>query len=153
LAQNFLLSRNIVQSRTKFSAFNYGNVIASKGSVVPYFVFLLKSGQTIPITDVRMSRFWWKIDAAADFVLENYEKAPMDRAMIPPLKGASVVRIVGSLARLLGVKSYEIKTVGLRGTEKIYEVLEANHDQCFRSDTADQYSEGELDDLLQDYAV
>lgn len=148
LAQNYLLSLN-GQSKTRFSVFNWGNVVASRGSVIPTFVKAVASGHVVPLTDPNMTRFWLTIGCAADFMLEKYMKAPTDRALIPPIKAASIVRIVESIARLTGAKSYVLGNVGIRGVEKIHEVLSSSHEGCLRSDTCAQYSNDELDDLLR----
>lgn len=151
LAQNYLLGLNRF-GETSFSAFNWGNVIASQGSVIPQFVRALKAGEPIRITDPRMSRFWLKAETAADFMLEQYSRASKTRAMIPPVKAATLLRVIESLARLTGISSYNVETIGLRGTEKIHEVLESTHEHCLRSDTCDQYTDEELDNLLRPYA-
>ncbi len=147
IAQDFLLSLND-KGLTQFSAFNWGNVLASRGSVIHTFVKCLQTGSIVPITHPEMSRFWLTIGAAADFMLANYKTAPRDRAMIPPVKAAKVVRVVESIARLMGIGSYALATTGIRGTEKIYEVLESTHEGCLRSDTCEQYTDQELDALI-----
>lgn len=147
LGQNFLLSLNDL-GMTKFSAYNWGNVLASRGSVIHTFVKCLQAGSVVPITNLEMSRFWLTIDAAADFMLANYKTAPKDKALIPPVKAAKVVRIVDSIARVMGVERFSLVTTGLRGTEKIYEVLESTHEGCLRSDTCEQYTDDELDALI-----
>lgn len=148
LAQNYLLSLN-GKSETKFSAFNWGNILGSRGSVISTFARSLKETGKVQVTDPRMSRFWLSIDHAAQFMLQNYKTAPRDKAMVPPLKAATVVRIAETVAKVLGVTNYVIEIVGLRGIEKMYEVLESSHTGCFRSDTCDQYSNEELKALVQ----
>jgi FlaA1/EpsC-like NDP-sugar epimerase len=149
LAQNVLLEMN-KGTRTKFSVFNWGNVLASRGSVIQCFVrSLLDSGQ-VNITDLRMTRFWLRIEDAATLVLERYKTAPNDRAVIPPCKGAYVTDVAQACARLLGIKKFRTNVTGLRGTEKLYEVLESTHGGCLRSDTCAQYTADELDSLLRD---
>ncbi len=147
LAQNYLLSLNGT-SHTRFSAYNWGNIAASRGSVIPAFVASLLNQRKICLTDIRMSRFWIRIEAAACFMLETYRAAPPDRAMIPPLKGARVERVARTVAILLGIQGYKTDIIGLRGTEKIYEVLQSAHDGCLRSDTCEQYTDLELAELL-----
>ena len=148
LAQNYLLSLN-GSSKTKFSAYNWGNVLGSRGSILPGFVERILKREVVPITDSRMTRFWLTIDQAADFMLANYVEAPTDRALIPPVKGAQVVRIVESIARILRVPKVQMVFTGLRGVEKYHEVLESTHEGCLRSDTCDQYTDTELDQLLE----
>ncbi len=66
------------------------------------------------------------------------------------MKGATVVRVAGAVASILGIDKYETKITGLRCTEKIHEVLDSNHRACLRSDTCPQYTDAELRDLLED---
>lgn len=149
LAQNYLLSLN-GKGKAKFSAFLWGNIVASRGSVIQTFVEKLMRQEVVPLTDPRMSRFWLTIDQAADFMLESYLDAPTDRAIYPPVKGATVIRVIESIARILGVRQYSLGSIGLRGIEKLYEVLESTHQGCFRSDTCEQYTDAELDDLFRE---
>jgi UDP-N-acetylglucosamine 4,6-dehydratase len=148
LAQNYLLSLNGERAQTKFSVFNWGNIAASRGSVIPIFARSLKEEQRVKITDMRMSRFWLTIEQAVRFLLANYQNAPLDRALIPPVKGASLIRVAQTVADLVGVTHYDVDVIGLRGTEKLYEVLESSHQGCLRSDTCPQYSDAELRDLI-----
>ena len=149
LAQNYLLSLNGA-CKTRFSAFNWGNIVASRGSVIPIFARTLEEQRKICLTDDRMSRFWLTIAQAATFMLENYERAPTDRAMIPPVKGARVLRVAETVAKLKGIKDYNVDVIGLRGTEKLYEVLESSHEGCLRSDTCEQYTDAELEALIRE---
>lgn len=148
LAQNYLLQQN-GKGFTKFSSFCWGNIVGSQGSAIPIFVEKLLTGTPVPVTDARMSRFWLKIEDVARFMLESYEKASLTAPMIPPVRGAKVVSVVASIARILGIKNYEIETIGARGTEKIYEVLESSHVKCLRSDNCKQFSDAELDGFLR----
>lgn len=147
LAQNLLLALNDGHE-TEFSVFNWGNIAASRGSVIQTFVRSLLSMGSVHVTDTRMSRFWISIEDAARFMLANYRSSRGDRAMIPPIKGATIIRVVETIAKILRVEKYEIKTIGLRGTEKLYEVLDSTHEHCLRSDTCKQYSDTELTTLL-----
>lgn len=149
MAQSYLLHLN-GKGKTKFSSFLWGNVVASRGSVIQLFVEKLLRYEVIPVTDPRMSRFWLTIDQAADFMLDSYVNAPTDKAMVPPVKAATVIRVIESLARLLKVKNYVLGNVGHRGIEKLYEVLESTHEGCLRSDTCEQYADAELDDLFRE---
>jgi len=151
LAERYLLSQNR-NIGTRFAVYNWGNVCGSRGSAIAGFVEALRDGREVEITDDRMSRFWIRIDDAASFMLDTYRTATLDKAMIPPIKAATVVRVIASLARLLDVKDYSLKTVGLRGIEKFHEVLESTHTKCLRSDTCEQYTDEELDDLLRPFA-
>jgi len=149
LAQNYLLNLNITQEITRFSAFGWGNVLASRGSVIPSFVKSLKEKKSVCITDARMSRFWITIEAAASFMISNFKTASLTKTMVPPIKGASVVRVAETVAKAMRIKDYDVSYIGLRGTEKLYEVLESTHDGCHRSDTCEQYTDDDLFNLLE----
>lgn len=148
LAQSHLLSLN-GQSRTRFSSFLWGNVLASRGSVIPSFINSLMTDRKVKLTDERMSRFWLTVGQVASFMLGNYRSASLDEPMIPPVKAATVLRVIESLGRILEVKEFEIEKIGLRCSEKIYEVLRSTHDGCLRSDTCEQFTDDELNDLLR----
>ena len=147
LAQTCLLQMN-QSSRTRYSSFAWGNIIASRGSVIHTFVDSILESGTVNITDVRMTRFWLRIEDAVRFMLASYKAAPVDRAVIPPVKAALVTRVAESISRILAVKKLSMIVTGLRGTEKLHEVLETSHEACIRSDTCEQYTTEELDALL-----
>jgi len=147
-AQNYLLSLN-ARSSTNFSVFNWGNILASRGSVIPIFVSSLLRERKIYVTDISMSRFWMTIESAAAFMLANFATAPKERAMIPPMKGAKVIRVAETIAKILGIADYGVEITGHRGIEKIHEVLESTHNGCLRSDTCPQYTDSELHYLLR----
>ncbi len=153
LAQNYLLSLNGTGCSTRFSVFSWGNIAGSRGSVLPIFVKSLVESRLVRVTDVRMSRFWLRIADAATFLLANYEHAATDQAMIPPIKGATVMRVAQAIAEILGINSFRVETTGLRCTEKIHEVLESSHDHCLRSDACEQYTDAELRSLLEDQVL
>lgn len=147
-AQDYVLSLNGT-CRTKFSAFLWGNIAASRGSVLPIFAKTLDESAKAYITDMAMSRFWLTIDQAASFMLDNYMSAYAHKAMIPPVKGATVLRVAAAVARVKGIKDFDVEVTGIRGVEKIHEVLESTHERCLRSDTCEQYSDDELDELVR----
>lgn len=148
ISEKFLWQLNRRQSATRFSVFRWGNVVGSRGSVVPIFVRQLREG-AVTVTDARMTRFWLLAEDAARFMLDNYASAPMDQPLIPPMKAASVLRVIDRLAKLHGIDKYDIEITGIRPGEKIHECVFTSHDHCVRSDTAEQYSDEELDSLLK----
>ena len=149
IAERYLIGLNVRQTATKFSVFRWGNVLGSRGSVVHTFADSLKQTGGVRITDPAMSRFWIHIEDAVDFMLENYKEANRFSVMIPPMKAAPVIQLADSMARVLGMKHYEQKFVGIRAGEKIHECLESNHDYCLRSDTVEQYTSDELCEMVK----
>jgi FlaA1/EpsC-like NDP-sugar epimerase len=98
-----------------------------------------------------MTRFWLPISEAAEFFRKNYHDSPDDRPNFPPMKAASVVRVISALATITGVKDYRLEFTGIRAGEKIHETLVSTHDFCVRSDTAEQFTDADLICLLGPY--
>lgn len=121
----------------------YGNVIGSRGSVIPMFEKTLKEQQLVNITSTEMTRFWIKIEDAADFVFHSgLTKVGLQ---IPFMKASSIVRVANAVANKVGVDPYRILHVGIRPGEKLHESLE----QGVNSFECDQYTDQELMELIQ----
>lgn len=125
LAEKIILSRKrTMQSKI----FRWGNVIGSRGSVIPAFVRALrKTPATVNVTDVNMSRFWIKIEDAVDFIWDTFEDQSYGDVLIPQINAAPVTQVIRAIADILGVKEYSINVVGVRPGEKIHERLESIH--------------------------
>ncbi len=104
--------------RTRFAAVRYGNVIGSRGSVVPLFLEHHRAGRPIPITDRRMTRFWMPISAAVDLVLDAAALMQGGEIFVPEIASAAVVDVAQRLAP--GTAWFE---TGLRPGEKLHETL------------------------------
>jgi FlaA1/EpsC-like NDP-sugar epimerase len=152
LAEKVLFQRNRVQSITKFTVYRWGNIIGSRGSVIPDFVRTLKTQKRALITHPQMSRFWLTIEQAAKFVLDTYEDAPWHKPNIPPVKSAKTVEVIHAVAELLGVKDYKIDVAGIRPGEKLHEaLLESSGYAQLCSETDKEYSRKELKRLLKPF--
>jgi len=116
----FVAANNIAGGhRTRFSVVRYGNVVGSRGSVVPFFQKLVREGADhLPITDERMTRFWITLQQGVDFVLKSFERMRGGEIFVPRIPS---VRIV-DLARAMAPKLPH-KMVGIRPGEKIHEVM------------------------------
>lgn len=116
----FVAANNIAGGhRTRFSVVRYGNVVGSRGSVVPFFKKLIGDGADhLPITDERMTRFWITLQQGVDFVLRGFERMRGGEIFVPRIPS---VRIV-DLARAMAPKLPH-KMVGIRPGEKIHEVM------------------------------
>lgn len=120
LQERIFIGANVLNTRTRFVAVRYGNVLASRGSVIPLFQDQIQAGGPITITDSRMTRFLLSLEQAVDTVLEAYSEALPGETYVPTAPGA---RIVDLAAILVGDRPIEIQTVGIRPGEKIDEVL------------------------------
>ncbi|MDC0446754.1 UDP-N-acetylglucosamine 4,6-dehydratase (inverting) [Gammaproteobacteria bacterium] len=116
----FVAANNIRgRNRTIFSVVRYGNVVGSRGSVVPFFQKLIRDNATsLPITDVRMTRFWITLKEGVDFVLKNFERMRGGEIFIPKIPSINIVDLATAMAPDL-----EREVIGIRPGEKIHEVM------------------------------
>lgn len=104
---------------TRFSVVRYGNVVGSRGSVVPFFQKLVREGaREIPITDPRMTRFWITLDQGVEFVVKCFRRMAGGEVFVPKIPSMRLVDLASALAP--GVAQ---KTVGIRPGEKLHEVM------------------------------
>lgn len=144
VAEKILFNKNRLQEYTHFSVFRWGNILGSRGSVIPFFAEKMKNGEEVPITDLAMTRFWLTIEDACKFMISNFQSAKKDRAMIPPLKSSGISEVIKSISRLTN-KTSSVRIVGLRPGEKIHEEMWLGFD----SNKCDKYSNDELDFLIK----
>ncbi len=105
--------------RTRFSVVRYGNVMGSRGSVVPYFRSLIAAGEKVlPITDARMTRFWITLDHGIQFVVKSLARMQGGEIFIPKLPSAGILDIVQAVAPHL-----KTKIIGIRPGEKLHELM------------------------------
>ena len=116
----FVAANNMVGSReTRFAVVRYGNVVGSRGSVVPFFRKLLADGVTeLPITDERMTRFWITLQDGVDFVIRNFERMHGGEIFVPKIASATILDLAKAMAPQL-----PIKVIGIRPGEKLHEVM------------------------------
>ncbi|MDF1875751.1 UDP-N-acetylglucosamine 4,6-dehydratase (inverting) [Sulfurimonas sp. SAG-AH-194-I05] len=128
----FVAANNIVGSgRTRFSVVRYGNVVGSRGSVVPFFNNLIDNGATeIPITDADMTRFLITLEDGVKFVLDNFERMHGGEIFIPKISSIKIINLAKSLAPTL-----PHKIVGIRPGEKLHEVMITADDKVIEFDT------------------
>ena len=116
----FVAANNMVgTARTRFAAVRYGNVVGSRGSVVPFFERLLREGaKSLPITDPRMTRFWISLQQGVDFVLENFERMHGGEIFVPKIPSIRITDLAEAMAP--GLPTH---TVGIRPGEKLHEIM------------------------------
>ena len=102
---------------TKFSVVRYGNVIGSRGSVIPLFKKQKKEG-LLTITDERMTRFWITLEDAVDFVIQSFKTMNGGEIFVPKLPSMNIIDLASAIA-----PECEKKIIGIRPGEKIHEVL------------------------------
>lgn len=116
----FVAANNLVGDRpTRFAVVRYGNVVGSRGSVIPFFQSLIDKGtRALPVTDERMTRFWISLQQGVDFVLRNFARMHGGEVFVPKIPSVRIVDV----ARAMG-PDLPIDVVGIRPGEKLSEVM------------------------------
>lgn len=153
IAERYLLGLNGKQEETLFSVYRWGNVLGSRGSAIPYFVDCIRQKKPIGLTHQDMSRFWIPISEAVAFMLESFEdEESPGEIKIPQMRAATVARVINRLyAKLAPEQVKQVNITGIRPGEKIHECIYSSHDYCVRSDNCKQYTDEELDQLLEPF--
>ncbi|USQ03335.1 polysaccharide biosynthesis protein [Aquirufa antheringensis] len=131
-------SRNIDSSKTIFCGTRYGNVMASRGSVIPLFIDQIKEGKPLTLTDPNMTRFMMTLEDAVDLVLYAFENAKQGDLFVQKAPSATVGTLAEALIDLYKSKS-EIKVIGTRHGEKLYETLVNREDMVKAHDLGEYY--------------
>ena len=119
---------------TSFSVVRYGNVMGSRGSVIPFFQKIAAEGLPLPITDLRMTRFWIDIDSAVKFVVDSLEIMTGGELYVPKIPSMRIV----DLAKAVSPVS-ELQEIGLRPGEKLHEEMISEDDIRRTIITGDRY--------------
>lgn len=159
-------SRNIRDNKTTVCLTRYGNVMASRGSVIPLFLGQIKAGNTLTITDPKMTRFLMSLDEAVELVLFAFENGNQGDLFVNKAPAGTIGALAEALKQLCNANN-EIKVIGTRHGEKLYETLCTREEMVKAEDMGDFYripadnrnlnyaqyfSEGEEDvSLIEDY--
>ncbi|MGE5514864.1 MAG: UDP-N-acetylglucosamine 4,6-dehydratase (inverting) [Bacteroidota bacterium] len=132
----FVAGNNISGGRkTIFSVVRYGNVVGSRGSVVPFFRKLVNDGATsLPITDARMTRFWLTLDQGIEFVLNSFQRMQGGEIFVPKIPSVRIVDLAEAMAPGL-----PLDMVGIRPGEKLHEVMCPGDDSHLTYQFADHF--------------
>lgn len=120
-------------NRTRFSVVRYGNVVGSRGSVIPLFIKLKETGK-LPITDYRMTRFWIDLEKAVELVLFALENARGGEIFVPKIPSMNIVDLAEAIA-----PGCEKNYVGIRPGEKLHELLLSADESRHAVDIGDKY--------------
>ena len=120
---------------TQFSVVRYGNVLGSRGSVLPFFLNLIKEGVSeLPITDVRMTRFWITLQQGVDLVLNSFSRMKGGEIYVPKIPSMKIVDMAKSLS-----SDISIKVIGIRPGEKLHEMMITRDDAKLTLEFSDHY--------------
>jgi len=108
---------------TTFSVVRYGNVMGSRGSVIPFFKSLAEQGKPLPITDLRMTRFWISIEDAVKFVINSLEIMTGGELYVPKIPSMKIVDLANAVH-----PGTELEEIGMRPGEKLHEEMISSDD-------------------------
>ncbi len=120
---------------TTFSVVRYGNVSGSRGSVIPFFQNLINTGEkSLPITDLRMTRFWITLDQGVDLVFKALEQAKGGEVYVSKIPSYKITDLAKAM-----LPGAELKEIGIREGEKLHEVMVTEEDSRLTYDYGDYY--------------
>lgn len=131
-------ARLLNENQTVLCGTRYGNVMASRGSVIPLFVEQIKASQPITITDPKMTRFLMSLDEAVKLVLFAFEYGNNGDLFVQKAPACTVEVLAQALQELFGVEN-EVKVIGTRHGEKLYETLVSSEEKLVSEDLGDYY--------------
>ena len=131
-------SRTVSPDRTKICCTRYGNVMCSRGSVIPLWIDQIRNGKPITITDPNMTRFIMSLDEAVDLVLFAFEHGVSGDILVQKAPACTIGVLAQAVSELFGSKE-EIRIIGIRHGEKMYETLLTNEECANATDMGDFY--------------
>ena len=132
-------SRNLDHCDTVICGTRYGNVMASRGSVIPLFVEQVLAGKPISITDPAMTRFMMTLEDAVDLVLYAFEHGNNGDIFVQKAPATTINVLAQALLRVMGKPDHEIRVIGTRHGEKLYEALLSREERVAAQDLGDYY--------------
>ena len=139
MMERVVVAKSRSETGTMIACTRYGNVMASRGSEIPLFIKQIKNGNPITITDPQMTRFMMSLDQAVDLVLFAFEHGESGDIFVQKAPSATIQTLAKSMTKILGKPSHEIKTIGTRHGEKLYETLLTKEEMVKAIDMDDYY--------------
>jgi UDP-glucose 4-epimerase len=132
-------SRHLDGDKTIFCGTRYGNVMASRGSVIPLMADQIQSGKALTVTDPEMTRFMMTLDDALDLVLYAFEHANNGDIFVQKAPAATIETLASAMKDILGKSDCPINIIGTRHGEKLYEVLLSREEMANAEDCGDYF--------------
>ncbi len=139
MMEKIIVAKSRVTSDTTICTTRYGNVMASRGSVIPLFINQIRDGQPITITDAAMTRFMMTLDDAVDLVLFAFNKGVSGDIFVQKAPAATIEVLAKALTSLLNVPEHPINIIGTRHGEKLFEALLSREEMVAAEDLGDYY--------------
>lgn len=139
MMEKVVVAKSRSTANTVICATRYGNVMASRGSVIPLFVNQIRAGQPITITDPSMTRFMMTLDDAVDLVLYAFEHGNPGEIFVQKAPAATIETLTKALTGLLGLPNHPINIMGTRHGEKLFEALLSREEMAAAQDLGNYY--------------
>ncbi len=139
MMEKVAVAKSRTTQQTVICATRYGNVMASRGSVIPLFTNQIRSGQPITITDPNMTRFMMTLDDAVDLVLYAFKHGSPGDIFVQKSPAATVETLANSLTSILKAPNHPINVIGTRHGEKLFEVLLSREEMVAADDLGDYF--------------
>ena len=139
MMEKVIVAKSRTTTKTKICCTRYGNVMCSRGSVIPLWIEQIRNGQPITITDGSMTRFIMSLDEAVDLVLFAFEHGESGDILVQKAPACTIKTQAEAVCELFGGDKNAIKTIGIRHGEKMYETLLTNEECANAIDMGDFY--------------
>jgi len=139
MMEKVMVAKSRGSDSTVICGTRYGNVMASRGSVIPLFIEQIRAGKPITITDPSMTRFMMTLDDAVNLVLYAFEHGNPGDIFVQKAPAATVETLAKALTQLVGAPDHEIRVIGTRHGEKLYEALLSREERVAAEDMGDYY--------------
>ncbi len=139
MMEKIVVAKSRSSNETMICATRYGNVMASRGSVIPLFVDQIREGKEITITDPNMTRFMMTLDDAVDLVLYTFENGTPGDIFVQKAPAATVKVLAEALTQMMNAPDHEINIIGTRHGEKLFEALLSREEMAAARDLGSYY--------------
>ena len=139
MMERVVVAKGRSETGTMIACTRYGNVMASRGSVIPLFINQIRNGKPITITDPEMTRFMMSLDQAVELVLFAFENGISGDVFVQKAPAATIKMLAKTVSKVLGKPGHEIKTIGTRHGEKLYETLLTKEEMVKAVDMGNYY--------------
>jgi UDP-glucose 4-epimerase len=139
MMERVVVAKGRSETETMIACTRYGNVMASRGSVIPLFINQIRDGKPITITDPEMTRFMMSLDQAVELVLFAFENGISGDIFVKKAPAATIKMLAKTVSKVLGKPGHEIKTIGTRHGEKLYETLLTKEEMVKAVDMGNYY--------------
>jgi UDP-N-acetylglucosamine 4,6-dehydratase len=139
MMEKVAVAKSRSSSQPVINVTRYGNVMASRGSVIPLFIEQIRAGKPITITDPSMTRFMMTLDDAVDLVLYAFEHGQPGEIFVQKAPAATIEVLAKALTALVGKPEHEVRVIGTRHGEKLYEALLSREEMVAAEDLGGYY--------------